>query len=83
VFTLVRPLPELGFEIGAVIEATTAEEAALTQPTRFSTVPFCCPERGQHSSEAVVERDLAKDCVPDDQVAPAAEDDRRGIVLDQ
>jgi hypothetical protein len=35
-----QPLPELGFEIGAVIEATTAEEAALTQPTRFSTMPF-------------------------------------------
>jgi hypothetical protein len=83
VFTLVRPLPELGFEIGAVIEATTAEEAALTQPTRFSTMPFMLSRTRPASSEAVVERDLAKDCVPDDQVALAAEDDRRGIGLDQ
>src|SRR5437867_116851 len=57
----------------------------LTQPTRFSTAPFCWPRPRptQLRGEAVVERHLPEHRVPDDQLALAREDHGFGIVPDR
>src|SRR5437867_106987 len=57
----------------------------LTQPTRFSTAPFCWPRPRptQLRGEAVVERRLPEHRVPDDQLALAREDHGFGIVPDR
>ena len=55
----------------------------FTQPTRFSTAPLCWPARpAQLRREPVVERDLAEDRIPDNQLALPLQDDGLGIVPD-
>jgi hypothetical protein len=45
-----EPLLQLALEIVTVQKAALLEERPLTQPTRFSTLPFSCSRYGKHTS---------------------------------
>ncbi len=66
-----QPLGELGLEVGAVVEPAAHEEAVLDPAGQIvdGALLLAAPRPTKLGGEAVVQRNLAKHGVPNDQLA--------------
>src|SRR5439155_17892001 len=80
-----QPVGELLLEISAIVEVPAREEALLAPADEIRDGALLLPgaRPAQLGREPVIEGDLAKHGVPDDQLALAGEDDGLGIVPDR
>src|SRR5207249_3976152 len=80
-----QPLRELRLEIAPIVKASTLEEAALDPADEVlaSALLIVRARPAELRREAIVERDLAEDGIPDDQITFAPLDDGLGIVPDR